>query len=46
MLGGGPYEAGTCPKCGSTTWNGVCENIDCTYHWHPVDDEPEDEEET
>lgn len=21
MLGGGPYEATTCPECGSTMWN-------------------------
>lgn len=26
MLGGGPYEATTCPECGSTMWNGRCEN--------------------
>lgn len=25
MLGGGPYEASTCPECGSTMWNGRCE---------------------
>lgn len=35
MLGGGPYEATTCPECGSTMWNGRCENPDCKYHWHP-----------
>lgn len=34
MLGGGPYEATTCPECGSTMWNGRCENPDCKYHWH------------
>lgn len=28
MLGGGPYEATTCPECGSTMWNGRCENPD------------------
>lgn len=27
MLGGGPYEATTCPECGSTMWNGRCENL-------------------
>lgn len=31
MLGGGPYEATTCPECGSTMWNGRCENPDCKY---------------
>ena len=31
MLGGGPYEATTCPECGST------------YHWHPEEEEGEDE---
>lgn len=35
MLGGGPYEATTCPECGSTMWNGRCENPDCKYHWYP-----------
>ena len=36
MLGGGPYEATTCPECGSTMWN---ENPDCKYHWHPEEEE-------
>lgn len=39
MLGGGPYEATTCPECGSTIWNGRCENPDCKYHWHPEGEE-------
>ncbi len=39
MLGGGPYEATTCPECGSTMWNGRCENPDCKYHWHPEEKE-------
>lgn len=39
MLGGGPYEATTCPECGSTMWNGRCENPDCKYHWNPKEDE-------
>ena len=39
MLGGGPYEATTCPECGSTMWNGRCENPDCKYHWHPEEEE-------
>ncbi|MFG6324449.1 MAG: hypothetical protein K1W41_24685 [Lachnospiraceae bacterium] len=47
MQGGGPYEVSTCPKCGNLMWNGQCENIDCGYHWHPMEDgdEEEDEEE-
>lgn len=47
MQGGGPYEVSTCPKCGSLMWNGQYENIDCGYHWHPMEDgdEEEDEEE-
>lgn len=32
MLGGGPYEATTCPECGSTIWNGRCENPDCNSY--------------
>lgn len=43
MLGGGPYEATTCPECGSTMWNGRCENPDCKYHWQPKEEEGEDE---
>lgn len=43
MLGGGPYEATTCPECGSTIWNGRCENQDCKYHWHPEGEEDEEE---
>lgn len=39
MLGGGPYEASTCPECGSTMWNGRCENPDYKYHWHPEEEE-------
>jgi len=26
-------------------WNGQCENTDCGYHWHPMEDGDEDEEE-
>lgn len=37
MLGGGSYEATTCPECGR------CENPDCKYHWHPEEEEGEDE---
>lgn len=43
MLGGGPYEVTTCPECGSTMWNGRCENPNCKYHWHPEEEEEEDE---
>ena len=49
-IGGGMYHAEPCPKCGSTLWNGCCENRDCIYHWVPKQDdddekEPETEEE-
>lgn len=39
-VGGGPYYAETCPECGETMWNGRCENPECIYHWHPLEDEP------
>jgi len=42
MLGGGPYYAETCPRCGELMWNGQCENIDCEYHWHPKEDNNDD----
>lgn len=38
-IGGGPYYAETCPQCGSTMWNGRCENPDCYFHWHPREDD-------
>lgn len=38
------YQAEPCPLCGETLWNGKCENPDCHYHWHPKDDEEEDDE--
>ncbi len=44
MLGGGPYESTTCRACGSVMWNGRCEDPGCERHWHP-DEEQEDEEE-
>jgi hypothetical protein len=44
MLGGGPYQVSTCPKCGCLMWNGVCENRECEYHWHSLDEEEEDEQ--
>ena len=36
------YDYETCPKCGAGMWNGRCENLDCEYHWHPKDDEDEE----
>lgn len=36
------YEYSTCPKCGSGMWNGCCENRDCEYHWHPYDENEEE----
>ena len=43
-IGGGPYYAEPCPKCGSTLWNGRCENPDCEYHWHPKEDDDYDDD--
>jgi hypothetical protein len=42
MLGGGPYECRRCPKCGCLMWNGRCENKECEYHWHPMEDDEEE----
>ena len=42
-IGGGPYEATTCPQCGALMWNGRCENLDCIYHWRPKDDDSDDD---
>lgn len=44
MQGGGPYEVSDCPKCGNLMWNGQCENIDCEYHWYPMQDDEEEQE--
>lgn len=33
----------TCPQCGALMWNGRCENLDCTYHWRPKDDDSDDD---
>jgi hypothetical protein len=44
MVGGGPYQASTCPKCGSIMWNGTCENKECEYHWYPLDEEEDNEQ--
>lgn len=38
-IGGGPYHAQRCPECGEVMWNGRCENRDCRYHWHPMDED-------
>lgn len=43
-IGGGPYDAETCPGCGALMWNGRCENPDCVYHWQPKTDENEEDE--
>lgn len=43
-IGGGMYYAETCPLCGSTLWNGVCENRDCDYHWIPKEDDPDNDD--
>jgi len=43
MLGGNGYDCTRCPECGSLMWNGACENKDCNYHWHPLEDEIEEE---
>jgi len=36
------YEVRRCPKCDSLMWNGKCEDPDCQYHWHPLEEEDED----
>lgn len=33
------YEVTTCPLCGQLMFNGECENPDCRYHWHPMEDD-------
>jgi hypothetical protein len=42
MEGGGPYRTDFCPLCGSIMWNGQCENRECNYHWHPMEDEDDE----
>lgn len=42
MIGGNGYECTWCPLCGELVWNGQCENIDCSYHWHPMNDEEQE----
>ena len=32
------YERTTCPACDSRMYNGKCENIDCQYHWNPIEE--------
>lgn len=43
MIGGGPYQGSRCPKCGELMWNGRCENIDCDYHWHPLEEDDDNQ---
>ena len=31
----------TCPLCGQLMFNGECENPDCRYHWHPMEEDDE-----
>jgi hypothetical protein len=31
------YEITRCPVCGELMYNGRCENVDCHYHWYPMD---------
>ena len=37
------YEVERCPLCGALMWNGRCENPECEYHWHPKEDNEDDE---
>ncbi|MFI3254552.1 MAG: hypothetical protein R3Y63_09485 [Eubacteriales bacterium] len=37
------FELGRCPLCGNLTFNGRCEDRDCHHHWHPVDEDDEDQ---
>lgn len=45
MIGDNGYDYQTCPECGSGMWNGCCENVDCKYHYYPLDDEEDEDEE-
>lgn len=38
------YEFQECPLCGQGMWNGRCEDPDCEYHWHPLDEEDDNEQ--
>ena len=38
------YEHRKCPLCGEDMLNGRCENLDCEYHWHPMEDDDEEGE--
>lgn len=33
------YDVCRCPKCGSLMFNGRCEDLDCTYHWYPLEED-------
>lgn len=35
------YDVTRCPACGELMWNGRCENTDCYFHWHPMEDDDE-----
>ena len=43
FIGGNGYVVQDCPACGELMWNGRCENLDCDYHWFPLEDENEEE---
>lgn len=36
---GNSYHCRRCPKCGNLMWNGRCEDVDCEYHWQPLDED-------
>lgn len=38
------YECQECPLRGQGMWNGRCENTDCEYDWHPLDEEDDNEQ--
>lgn len=33
------YDVQNCPLCGGLMYNGECENRDCFFHWHPLEDD-------
>lgn len=37
------YDVQDCPKCGEKMFNGRCENLDCEYHWYPMEEEENNE---
>lgn len=32
------YDVCRCPRCGQLMFNGQCENLDCKYHWYPLEE--------